>query len=409
MQPLPPYFALVVITWLFASLASAKETQATPEPAANPEALLVWTSRQGTSIQGRFIRMSGDAVFIEKDGRELSFSITKLSETSARQARQLAGIKEPLEPVPVAKPLRMKFEKVDAGLLDTTNRLRAGRFSQESQKYANTRFQMGSPADEPGRDESEPIHMVRFERDYLLKATEVTWAEWTSVRALAANYGYTDLSVGTNGQGKVENDQHPVLNITWWDAVKWCNLLSQIEDRTPAYYHHPSCKVEFILKTGTPAIFVDWYATGYRLPTEAEWEFACRPGTSKRAFHTGPIKDIAIKPVDRNLDAAGWFAGNSDGRTHPVATKKPNRLGLYDMHGNAAEWCWDVAGVLGTFDVVDPRGAEFGENRVIRGGSWLDPARYCRAAWRGNRNPSAMPNPSVGFRPLLPVPPPAKK
>lgn len=409
MRSLIPFFAVFIFLWGSFTPASGEEKAAAPTPAVDPDAPLVWSSKEGTSIKGRFIKMSGDAVVIEQDGRERMFSITKLSEASARLARQLAGIDEPLAPVPVAKPLRMKFELVNAGLLDTTSRVRVGRFAPESQNFATTRFLMGSPADETGRDESEPLHMVRFERDFMLKATEVTWAEWNSVRALAANYGYTDLSSGSNGQGKVENDQHPVLDITWWDAVKWCNLLSQIEDRTPVYYNHPSCKIEFVLKTGTSAIFADWNSTGYRLPTEAEWEFACRPGTSKRAFHTGPIDRSEGKPVDRNLDAAGWYAGNSEGGTHPVATKKPNRLELYDMHGNAAEWCWDLAGKLGTADVTDPRGAEHGEARIIRGGSWLDPPRHCRAASRGNRNATAMPNPSVGFRPAVTLPPPSKR
>ena len=108
--------------------------------------------------------------------------------------------------------------------------------------------------------------------------------------------------------------------------------------------------------------------------------------------------------MDRNLDKAGWFAGNSGGGTHPVASKEPNSLGLYDMHGNAAEWCWDLAGKLATTEAYDPRGAEYGEARIIRGGSWHDPAKYCRASYRGSRNPTAMPNPSVGFRPAMTLP-----
>jgi sulfatase modifying factor 1 len=404
MKPLPSFFAVLIASCMSATPASGED-----QPETNPGAPIVWTSKVGSSITARFIRTSGDMVVLDEDGRERQFSIGDLAEKSARLARQLGGIDEPLAPAPVAKPLRMKFEPVNAGLLDTASRVRTGKFPLENQKVANNRFQMGSPADEPGREESEPSHMVRFEREFLLKATEVTWAEWNSVSALALNYDYTDLSPGTNGQGAAENDQHPVVNITWWDAVKWCNLLSQIEDRTAVYYTHPSCKPGFILKTGTPVIHVDWTANGYRLPTEAEWEFACRPGTSKRAFHTGPIKETGIKPVDRNLAAAGWFAGNSEGRTHPVATRESNRLNLYDMHGNAAEWCWDRAGQLGSADAIDPRGAEHGEARVIRGGSWLDPAKNCRAAWRGSRNPTAMPNPSVGFRPAVTVPRPDTK
>jgi formylglycine-generating enzyme required for sulfatase activity len=268
-------------------------------------------------------------------------------------------------------------------------------------------YKMGSPADEPGREESEPLHTVWFERDFALKTTEVTWAEWNTALKSAEDYEFTDISPGCNGQGGGEDDRHPVLGITWWDAIKWCNLASRIHGKTPVYFTHPSFNPNFLLKSGTPSeIHVNWAANGYRLPTEAEWEFACRPGSSKRAFHTGSIKEIDVKPVDRFLNMAGWYAGNSGGGTHPAGGKEPNSLGLYDMHGNAAEWCWDRAGPLGPADAFDPRGAEHGEARIIRGGSWLDPARHCRAAARGSRNASALPNPSVGFRPAITLPAP---
>jgi formylglycine-generating enzyme required for sulfatase activity len=337
--------------------------------------------------------MSGDQVLIEQDGREVSFSIAKLSDSSARQARKLAGVEEPRQAVPMEMPLRMEFKQV------ISSQHQSAGLARDARKLPAPPFKMGSPADEPGREDSEPEHTVRFKRDFMLKATEVTWSEWNSVRKFAEGYGYTDIALGTNGQAGGEGDQHPVVGITWLDALKWCNLLSQIENRQTVYYTHPKFDKTSILMTGAQAVFPDWNANGYRLPTEAEWEFACRPETSRRAFHTGPIRETEVEPVDHNLDKAGWFAGNSAGRSHPVAGKEPNRLGLFDMHGNAAEWCWDLAGPLGTAEVCDPTGAILGEMRIIRGGSWSDPAKYCRAASRGSRNPNFTPNQSVGFRP----------
>ena len=257
---------------------------------------------------------------------------------------------------------------------------------------------MGSPSDEPGRESDETPHPVKIRSSFLMKATEVTWAEWNSVRKLAANYGYKDISAGINGVGGDEAGNHPVLGITWWDAIKWCNLMSQRDGKKPVYYTSPSPTPAFILKNGTPpapAPYVDWKADGYRLPTEAEWEFACRPGMSKRAFHTGPVRDLA---KDDNLGDAGWYAGNSGGGTRPVGTKAANRLGLYDMHGNAAEWCWDYYGPLKPLEAFDPRGPSQGVFRVARGGSWNDPVKDCRAAARSSHAPGLSPNRFIGFR-----------
>jgi formylglycine-generating enzyme len=153
--------------------------------------------------------------------------------------------------------------------------------------------------------------------------------------------------------------------------------------------------------TGTPVPLANWEASGYRLPTEAEWEYACREGkdAGARAFHSGPITSPGTTPPDRNLDEAGWYAGNSGGNSRPVGLKKPNAFGLYDMHGNAAEWCWDLANMLTTDEVEDPRGGEAGPFRMFRGGSWADPARCCRSAYRAVFSPIAPSSFLVGFRP----------
>jgi sulfatase modifying factor 1 len=386
-----------------ASKLQAEEKPPAPKVEVSP-LVLSWSYLKGNTIKAQFLGLSGDQVTLLEDGRILPVSISLLSAESARQARRLAGIDEPLAPVPVVKPLAMKFEPVSGARIDTTNPLRQGRLPIDRKKLSYVKFLMGSPPDEAGRENGEPLHTVRLGRDFYLKATEVTWAEWQSVRKFAAENGYTDLSPGENGQRGADDGRHPVLGITWWDAIKWCNLLSQLENLRPVYYIHDSKKLDWVLRTGQTKPEVDWDADGYRLPTEAEWEYACRSGTSRKAYHTGDIDKKGITK-NRNLDQAGWYGGNSEGSTHPVASpsKKANHLGLFDMHGNAAEWCWDLAGTLLPEEVTDPRGAEFGEARIIRGGSWLDPAANCRAAYRGNRN-AAEKTPSVGFRPARNMP-----
>jgi formylglycine-generating enzyme required for sulfatase activity len=258
---------------------------------------------------------------------------------------------------------------------------------------------MGSPSDELGREAgNEMLHRVTLQADFQMKATEVTWAEWNSVRDLGTAYGYTDLPDGLNGVGGDESGQHPVVGITWWDAIKWCNLMSQRDGKKPVYYVNST--LTSILKSGVPPVpapHVDWKANGYRLPTEAEWEFACRAGLRKREFHTGSIRDLGKDP---NLDKAGWYGGNG---THPVGSKTANQLGLYDMHGNAAEWCWDYFGLLKQADAFDPKGAPQGVFRVVRGGSWKDPVKDCRAAARAHLAP-ALSNRFVGFRWVCAVP-----
>ena len=148
--------------------------------------------------------------------------------------------------------------------------------------------------------------------------------------------------------------QHPVENVSWLDAVKFCNKLSEMEGRKPFYE----------INEGTVRV-PDWKAPGYRLPTEAEWEYAC-----------------GGDPADLNEHA--WFEGNSGSVTHPVGTKLTNQFGLHDMHGNVLEWCWDAydKDYYKQSPRDDPPGPSQTSDRVIRGGSWYNNARYCRPAYR---------------------------
>jgi len=162
-----------------------------------------------------------------------------------------------------------------------------------------------------------------------------------------------------------EGDRLPVEGVSWWDAIRFCNALSAHEGFTPAYLLHTDDE-------GVEGVEWNAAADGYRLPTEAEWEHACRAGTSGPRY--GPLDDIA------------WYRGNSDERIHDVGGKQPNPWGLHDMLGNVWDWCWDVydAEVYGTY-------------RVLRGGGWFDEHWSCRASARRRSHPSYQVD-DVGFR-----------
>ena len=163
-------------------------------------------------------------------------------------------------------------------------------------------------------------------------------------------------------------DRLPVEGVSWWDAVRFCNAWSHQEQLVPAYRLDPDGEG------------IDWDASadGYRLPTEAEWEHACRAGTGAARY--GQLDDVA------------WHRGNSQGRLHPVGGKQPNAWGLFDMLGNVWEWCWDVydAEVYGTY-------------RVLRGGGWFDEHWSCRASVRRRSHPTFRID-DVGFRVARSVP-----
>jgi formylglycine-generating enzyme required for sulfatase activity len=155
-------------------------------------------------------------------------------------------------------------------------------------------------------------------------------------------------------------DRLPVESVSWQDAVRFCNALSRDEGLTPAY------------DIDGESVGRDASADGYRLPTEAEWEYACRAGTSGPRY--GPLDDIA------------WHRGNSEERPHEAGGKPPNAWGLHDMLGNVWEWCWDLydAEVYGTY-------------RVLRGGGWFDEHWSCRASVRRRSHPTFRVD-DVGFR-----------
>ena len=224
-------------------------------------------------------------------------------------------------------------------------------------------FKMGSAA---GKEDEKPVREVQLE-SFLMDCTEMTQAAFGKL-------------VPVNGS-HFKGPQRPVEMISWGDAALYCNLRSQEEGLEPCYDEQSGeC---------------NYKATGYRLPTEAEWEYACRAGT------TG---DYGSGGDARQLAQAAWFAENSSKRTEPVRQKKANPWGLYDMHGNVAEWCNDVYEKAYYKDAPtnNPCGPADGPQRVLRGGAWNSKADACRSAYRVGESPGSQDacfaRDAIGFR-----------
>ncbi|MFO8030217.1 MAG: SUMF1/EgtB/PvdO family nonheme iron enzyme [Cyclonatronaceae bacterium] len=217
-------------------------------------------------------------------------------------------------------------------------------------------FMMGSPEDEPGRWSRETQHQVTLTQEYYMQTTEVTQGQWKAV-------------MGSNPSSFSDcGDDCPVENVSWNDAQDFIDALNSMDQET------------------------------YRLPTEAEWEYAARAG-STTAFANGQIMETG-SGYDPVLDSIGWYTYNSDSSTHPVAQKDPNAWGLYDMHGNVYEWVSDWYGTYPSSAVTDPTGPASSTYRVVRGGSWSHGARLCRSAYRYSFSPGFR-NRNYGFRLVL--------
>jgi len=221
------------------------------------------------------------------------------------------------------------------------------------------RFRMGSPAGEEGRDGDETQHEVVLSRGFLLGEAPVTQAEYAAV-------------VGSNPSHFSGNPDHPVECVSWFMAVSFCNALSRRVGLEKAY-----------VVNGTDVTWKGLSCPGFRLPTEAEWESACRAGTTGARY--GALDDVA------------WYSSNSGSTTHSVRRKQPNAWGLYDTLGNVWEWCWDWEGTYPSGVVTDPVGPGSGSRRVYRGGSWDRDARFARAAYRITRGPGLRYG-DLGFR-----------
>ncbi len=221
------------------------------------------------------------------------------------------------------------------------------------------RFVMGTHrADDPWLVNCRPVLLMDV-KSFQLSATEITQALYQQV-------------TGRNPSLMQGDETRPVEQVSWYDAIKFCNMLSEKSGLEPCYdLENESC---------------DCTKSGFRLPSEREWEYACRAGTTS-SFSTGNTKRCIMR--------TGWFGDNSEGSTHPVARKRPNSWGLYDMHGNVWEWCDNL------FKSYDPGLKRVANklipSRVIRGGGWHSPSSHCTSAYRHRGRPDFCLS-MVGFR-----------
>jgi formylglycine-generating enzyme required for sulfatase activity len=242
-------------------------------------------------------------------------------------------------------------------------------------------FTMGSPGNEPGRNSDEVQHQVTLTHAMYVFKYEVTQSEWLAV-------------MGWNTSGH-SGANLPVETVTWYDAVSYCNQRSAGEGLAAAYTITDATYSGNHITSAT----VTWNqaANGYRLLTEAEWEYACR-ATSTTAFCNGAITNTGCSPLDLNLDQVGWYCGNASSTTHDVGGKTANFWGLKDMHGNVWELCWDWYGAYPAGPLTDPTGPASGGARVMRGGSFVNTAMYGRSALRGNYYSPGSPQYHLGLR-----------
>ena len=225
-------------------------------------------------------------------------------------------------------------------------------------------FQMGNIQNDNQYTREEPTHDVSIS-GFEMSIYEVTQEQYQSVTGSNPS---GDYGVGAD---------YPVYNVSWFDAMKFCNKMSDAADLDRCYDD----------STWT----CDFGANGFRLPTEAEWEYACRAGTETN-FHTG--NDLSSDSrTSTDLDRAGWYWinwGDANRKTHTAGEKEPNAWGLYDMHGNVWEWCndWYDKDYYDSSPSADPTGPTSGSYPVTRGGGWDNIARECRSSIRDRRHPS---------------------
>jgi len=203
-----------------------------------------------------------------------------------------------------------------------------------------------------GDDNYGPVHRVNITRPFQMATVPVTQLLYQAV-------------MGDN-PGDFKGDELPVESVSWFEAVKFCIRLSEKMNIEPAY------RIE------DQKVFWNQKSLGFRLPTEAEWEYTCRAGSMTR---------YSCGDLESDLQDVAWYSQNSNLKTHPVGQKRSNVWGIFDMHGNVWEWLWDWRDNYPTSQIDDPIGPVEGSYRVIRGGSWYSEAHNCRSAIRGFNRP----------------------
>ena len=261
-------------------------------------------------------------------------------------------------------------------------------------------FNQGSPEGEPCRDLDEgPVFPHTLTLALAVMETEVTRLMWATLEGFQPTLP-DDLSDESASPGA--ND--PVQRVTWYDAVVFANLLSSQNKLVPCYYKDSSFQIPLTAENAcTGRTWCNFRATGYRLPTEAEWEYFCRAGTQTpfwkpEAYYSSTTCGLPDVPgLYPSLEEAAWFMPNSSGHTGTVGTRQANPWNICDVHGNVREWCWDWVWNYPSGAQVDYRGDSSGSAKAIRGGSWDLSAACARSANRWSAFPQYRSS-SLGFR-----------
>ena len=348
---------------------------------------LTSTKKVGSKGIKELIAQVPDGVSIE-DAECVLSSVEVTSSAQTQWDAHVASIEAEIEVE--RQKVEAERQKVEAEERAERDRLFEGslrEFGSGSGKYAmmlipKGDFMMGAlEDDEDAYDDEKPRHQVTLTKDFLMGKYAVTQSLWESV-------------MGSN-PSRFKGANRPVECVSWFDTVKFCNKISELEGLEPAY----------IINGGD--VTCNWTAKGYRLPTEAEWEYSARGGEYHK--YSG----------SENVDEVAWYDDNSGSETHPVGQKKPNGFGLYDMSGNVWEWVWDCWPETGDYStetsisisvenqldsteinldsVENPTGNPTGSDRVRRGGCWDDIPEGVRSSYRDVNDPADQ-DALLGFR-----------
>ena len=279
--------------------------------------------------------------------------INNLIEENRVAAERARIVAQRAEQEPILAAQRAEQERI----LVAMRSAEAEKIIKEMVKCPAGSFEMGSPSGELGRYDNEKQHHVTISKSFYIAKYPVTQAQYKAVMG--------------NNPSYFKGDNNPVECVSWFKAKEFCDKLNEVTGSTrPAGYK-------------------------FDLPTEAQWEYACRAGTTT-SLNSG--KNITSEYGRcSNLDEVGWYDGNSGRTTHPVGLKKPNAWGIYDMHGNVCEWCRDRCDEYPSGSCTDPEGPDSGSYRVYRGSGWRSFPWYCRSANRCNYAPD-FEDCDLGFR-----------